>query len=108
MYHMTGIKALPDQAIRVERPNARLGQIVRDQLASMTETGYCDIDVRWNSDVLIIEARSDDGRIRRMFNCAGICLMERIDCAGFGVKRYFDDDGLTLISEEICGEGAHC
>lgn len=108
MIHMTGISASPKGTISIHRHNANLGQVVREQLSSMTAAGFSEVDVRWSSDMLLIEAKGDNGNVQRRFNRAGICIMESIDHEGIGVKRRYDNDGITVISEEICGEAGNC
>ena len=108
MIHMTGISASPKRAIAIQRQGANLGHVVRDQLSTMTAAGYSEVGVCWNSGMLMIEAKGDCGHIQRRFNRAGVCVMERIDHEGIGIKRRYADDGFTLISEEICDEIGDC
>ncbi|MDI3338585.1 hypothetical protein QKW60_19410 [Defluviimonas aestuarii] len=104
MIHMTDITASPFEKVTILRPAANLGQLVRDQLSALTASGYAQVDVRWNSDMLLIDAKSDDGYVCRVFNADGACVMEQIDRRGIGVERHFEEDGITVISEEIFGE----
>ena len=106
MIHMTDITASPFEKVIVTRPATNLGQLVSDQLSALTASGYGGVNVRWNSDMLLIDARSDDGYVCRVFNCSGICVMEEIGRRGIGVSRKFEEDGLTVISEEIFEETA--
>ena len=50
---------------------------------------------------MAIEARGESGYVRRIFNCAGARVMEKIDRGGIGVERFYDADGITLLSEAI-------
>ena len=101
MIHDKMIASTPNQRIAVKLPPANLSGLVREQLSRMTAEGFEDIDVRWNSIALSIEARGPDRSVLRVFNCAGACVLERIDQQGIGVERYFDADGITLLSEAI-------
>lgn len=99
--HHKELASAPHQRINVALPPVNLSGLVKDQLRSMTANGFGDIDIRWNASVLSIEARGDDGTVRRVFNCAGACVMEKIDHGGCGIERYWDADGITLLSEAI-------
>jgi len=101
MMHHKEFASAPNQRIVVALPPVNLSTLVREQVQSMAGDGFEDIDIRWNSSVLSIEARGDEGSLRRVFNCAGACVMEKIDRGGIGVERYWDADGITLLSEAI-------
>lgn len=101
MMHHKDIATAPQRRIVVALAPANLSGVVHDQLRSMTADGFADIDVRWNASVLSIEARGEEGSVRRVFNGAGACVMEKIDQRGIGIERYFDADGITLLSEAI-------
>lgn len=101
MIHMTDITASPFEKVTITRTATNLGQLVRDQLSALTAAGFGEVDVRWNSDMLLIDAKSDDGYVCRVFNSNGICVMEEIDRRGIAVQRHFETDGITVISEEI-------
>mgnify|MGYP001164633907 CR=1 FL=1 len=101
MMHHKDIASAPQRRIAVVLPPVNLAGVVKDQLMTLTSDGFGDIDVRWNANVLAIEGRGHSGIVRRVFNCAGACVMEKIDRGGFGVERYFDADGITLLSEAI-------
>lgn len=105
---MTGISASPRKALAIRRPTANLGQVVREQFGSMTTAGYGEVDVCWSADALVIEGKGDRGHVRRKFNLSGICVAEQIEQRGISVKRVFADDGITLVSEEICNETRDC
>ncbi len=101
MMHHKDIALAPQGRVVVSLPPIDLSGVVRDQLRTMTAQGFADIDVRWNASVLSIEGRGQEGRVRRVFNCAGACVMEKIDRQGIGIERYYDADGITLLSEAI-------
>lgn len=101
MMHHKDLATAPQQRIAIVLPPVNLSGVVRDQLRSMTSEGFGDIDIRWNANVLSIEARGDLGSVRRVFNCSGARVMEKIDRDGIGVERYYDADGITLLSEAI-------
>lgn len=101
MMHHKDLASAPQQRLAVALPPVNLAAVARAQLSTMAAEGYGDIDVRWNADVLAIEARGEEGLVRRVFNCAGACVMEKIDRGGIGVQRTFDSDGITLLSEAI-------
>lgn len=107
MHHHTQLAATPTQRHSLSRPPANLGGLVRQQLREITSEGFTEIDVRWNSDVLSIEGQNPAGFVRRVFNCSGACVMEKIDRDGRGVERYFDSDGITLLSEEMFDTAAN-
>lgn len=104
MMHHKNIASAPQRRIAVVLPPVNLAEVVKDQLRTMTSEGFGDIDVRWNASVLAIEGRGQSGMVRRVFNCAGACVTERIDRGGYGVERCFDADGITLLSEAIFEE----
>ncbi len=99
--HHKDIASAPQQRIAVSLPPVNLSGVLRDQLRTMTAQGFADIDIRWNASVLSIEARGQESSLRRVFNCAGACVMEKVDRRGIAVERYFDADGITLLSEAI-------
>jgi hypothetical protein len=101
MMHHKDIASAPQQRLAVALAPVNLSGVVRDQLRTMTSQGFADIDVRWNASVLSIEARGHESSVRRVFNCAGACVMEKVDRRGIAVERYFDADGITLLSEAI-------
>lgn len=105
MMHQKDIASAPQRRSVVTLPPVNLSGVVRDQLGMMTAQGYADIDVRWNASVLSIDARGQDGWVRRVFNCTGACVMEKIDQRGIGIERYYDADGITLLSEVIFDQG---
>mgnify|MGYP006909083169 CR=1 FL=1 len=107
MHHRSDIAAASGQRHSLSIPPTNLGGLVREQVQAIVADGFSDIDIRWNSIVLSIEAQSDDGFVRRVFNCSGACVMEKIDRGGCGVERYYDSDGITLLSEEIFETGAN-
>lgn len=104
MLNIAGLSAPPSERIYLMQPSVNMSDLVQRQLQEITADGFGDIDVRWNSIALSIEARSDEGSLRRVFNCAGACVMEKIDRCGAGVERVYDADGITLLSEEIIDE----
>lgn len=104
MLHLTGLSAPTSERIYLMQPSVNMSDLVQRQLRDLTADGYGDIDVLWNSIALSIEARCDEGALRRVFNCAGACVMEKIDRNGAGVERVYDADGITLLSEEIFDE----
>lgn len=101
MMHHKDLASAPQQRLVIMLPAANLSGVVRDQLRTMTSEGFADIDIRWNANVLAIEARGRSGYVRRIFNCAGARVMEKIDRGGIGVERFYDADGITLLSEAI-------
>ena len=101
MMHHKDLASAPQQRLAIMLPPANLSGVVRDQLRRMTSEGFADIDVRWNANVLAIEARGESGYVRRVFNCTGARVMEKIDRGGIGVERFYDADGITLLSEAI-------
>lgn len=101
MMHHKDLASAPRQRLAIVLPPANLSGVVRDQLRTMTSEGFADIDIRWNANVLAIEARGEPGYVRRVFNCTGARVMEKIDRGGIGVERFYDADGITLLSEAI-------
>ena len=101
MMHHKDLASAPQQRLVIMLPAANLSGVVRDQLRTMTSEGFADIDIRWNANVLAIEARGESGYVRRIFNCAGARVREKIDRGGIGVERFYDADGITLLSEAI-------
>ncbi len=101
MIHTTGISQARADRVRVVRAGIDLGQLVRDQLNAMMADGHEEVEVRWNCDMLMVEARSADLYVCRAFDSTGACMMEKFDQGGTGVERYFDVDGITLVSEVI-------
>lgn len=104
MLNIAGLSAPPSERIYLMQPSVNMSDLVQRQLREIAADGFGDIDVRWNSIALSIEARSDEGSLRRVFNCAGACVTEKIDHRGAGVERVYDADGITLLSEEIFAE----
>lgn len=100
MHHKT-IAAAPLRRAALMSAPVNLAGVLKAQLMTMTAEGFGDIDIRWNASVLAIEGRGPGGLVRRVFNCAGACVTERIDRGGHGVERFYDADGITLISEAI-------
>jgi len=107
MHHHMAVAAAPTRHQPQSRPPANLGRLVRDQVREIVADGYGEIDIRWNSVVLSIEGQSEDGYLRRIFNCSGACVMEKIDRRGQGVERYYDSDGITLLSEAMFDSAAN-
>ncbi|MEI2805965.1 hypothetical protein [Albidovulum sp.] len=101
MIHHKDLSSAPQQRLAVALAPVNLSGVVRDQLRTMTAQGFAEIDIRWNASVLSIEARGEDSSVRRVFNCAGACVMEKVDQRGIAVERCFDADGITLLSEAI-------
>lgn len=101
MMHHKDIVSAPQRRLAVALAPVNLSGVLRDQLRTMTAEGFADIDIRWNASVLSIEARGQENSVRRVFNCAGTCVMEKVDRRGIAVQRYFDADGITLLSEAI-------
>ena len=101
------LAAAPGPRHSLARPPANLGRLVRDQLREITSDGFTEVDVRWNSVVLSIEGQNAQGFVRRVFNCSGACVMEKVDRDGRGVERYYDSDGITLLSEEMFDTAAN-
>ncbi|MCB2115411.1 MAG: hypothetical protein KDE00_03730 [Rhodobacteraceae bacterium] len=101
------VAAVPGHRHPLGRPPANLGGLVRDQLRKITSEGFTEVDVRWNSIVLSIEGQNAQGFVRRVFNGSGACVMEKVDRDGRGVERYYDSDGITLLSEEMFDTSAN-
>ncbi len=104
--HHKDIASAPQRRLAVALAPVNLSGVVCDQLRAMTAQGFADIDIRWNASVLSIEARGHESSVRRVFNCAGACVMEQVDRRGIAVERCFDADGITLLSEAIFDQDA--
>lgn len=93
--------AIATDAPRSSPRGSRPGDAVSRQLGALIAEGYEDVAVKWSATGIAIEARCADSFIRRVL-WGGCALRSEVTiCNGQGVKRSFDEDGMTLVSEEI-------
>lgn len=101
MIHSANAFADRTGTISVVISAARLGAIVKEQLAAISSEGFADFDVRWNGVALSIEARNDEIVLRRDFSPTGKLALEKIVERGITVERHFGADGIALVHENI-------
>ncbi|MCB2129951.1 MAG: hypothetical protein KDE03_12955 [Rhodobacteraceae bacterium] len=101
MIQFANISAPAAERISIVRGTGNLGLVVQQQIRILSAEEFTDFDVRWNRSSLSIEARSDTMIVRRDFDATGTLECERIVDGTVGIKRIFDCDGFTPISEEM-------
>ncbi|MGB3176742.1 MAG: hypothetical protein WBH14_07820 [Albidovulum sp.] len=101
MIHFPGISTSAHKPVFSQHPTTNLGPVVQRHIQALRLEGYEEIDVRWNSVALCIEAKNGDNIVRLECDPTGRTRSERVVGPGVVIKRTFAADGLTAVSEEI-------